>query len=123
MAFSAAELSKIRFVLGYASTPAWANTWLNTTVATVSSASPEDESLARLQLVEIADIEAQLTDARKNRLKVSEVEGIKMLGAAELRELRREASRYAGAIGTILGVEKVGDPYSNSSGGGALRVG
>jgi hypothetical protein len=122
VAFTSDELAKLRFVLGYASTPAWANTWLDSTMATVAAASPADQTLVRAQLAEITLIEAQLSEAR-GRLKADGLEGIKLRGREELQDLRREASLYAGAIGTVLSVEKVGDPYLGVSGGGALRVG
>jgi hypothetical protein len=119
LALTSAERAQVRTVLGYADTPAYPNTWLEGTLSALSS---DAEAQVRALLGELAAIDAQLTDCRANRLKVSTVDGINLSGPGEMRALLREASRRAHTISLIVGIEKAGDPYKSGS-GGALRMG
>jgi hypothetical protein len=77
-------------------------------------------------LDELEAIRAQLADARACRLKVGEVDGIKINGDGEIRTLWREGNRLAQDLGVALYFEPRRQPFGTSSaswaGGGSNRT-
>ena len=97
--------------------------------SSMDSLSPEGETEVAACLVELAAIDAQLSDARACRLKLSEVEDITFLGPEEVRTLWRMGNQKVQILGVALYFEPRRRAFGTQaaswavSGGHAMRRG
>lgn len=111
-----AQRADIRRYLGYSDQ---SRGFYSTLEGAIDILSPEAEEIVVSILTEIAEIEAQLRDARNCRLMALRVEDITLANYDEIRGLRREGQRLARDISTILGVEIFRTPFQSAPATGA----
>lgn len=111
-----AQRAEIRRYLGYSDQ---SRGYYNTLDGVIAILSPEAEEIIVSILTELAEIEAQIRDARRCRLMATRVEDITLSSYDEIRGLRLEGQRLARDISTILGVKIFQTPFMSAPSTGA----
>lgn len=109
MALTTTERAAVRRWLGYYDQTVSLVTRLEGRMNAITA---EAEVLVRQWLDELAELDAQIRDARLCRLKVRSTGDVVLSGTDELWALYDEGNRLAGTIAQYLGVPYLKLPYS-----------
>lgn len=115
MAFTDDEIIQIRLYLGYASTNAQYNVYLEGGI-TLAEANPALETRVKAQLVKIAALDDAVTDAYDSA-GLKRVEEIEFYGdGQQFKFLNKEGCRLVNRLSLLLGVGINGEGYFSTSG-------
>jgi len=111
MALSLAERAEVRRLLGY-----WDQTagLYHALEGYMTALTAEAEDQVRTWLAEVEDIDAQISEFRRCRLKFKRTEDVVVAGLDELLALYQEGNRLARQIATTLGTPVYRYPYQSA---------
>lgn len=113
MAFTGAERVQIREALGYADTPLYPNSSLESTMSAVSV---DGETRIRGFLTRLTAIDAAIATASETNAQVAKVDDVELNAEKQLELLNREGDKLCERIAIILGFKRAASPYMPQAG-------